>query len=458
MKISVKWGAGDYKQTVNVLFMIGATAILLYAFVGELARLFSTKMIDFKHFYYAAAAIVNHTNIYQSWWGGYIYPPFLAFILVPFTVFSLTTSIVLWGVINVLLTVCILWIAVKTIARAFKIEFTSWEAVGACSLAILLSYDQVRWEILQGQCDTLTLLGITLALYWVDRKPVLAGLLLGAAINVKYQALFILPLLIFKGRWRVLTGLVVGTVFCAGIPALIVGWKTNIFYLETALRGIFGMTDPQAGPIGIVAQVPRINWNSNITITSGIYRVFKGHGLTNLDVAIAILFLVTLTSAILLGIFRYYGVTVFGQSKPQSSIFLLECYALHGCVLLFSPQNTMRHLYLFLTIQLLAAVFLMVNKPGVKKWPLFVAVIFAQIGLHISHISNQTTHSFWYFAGGPCWSLLPLVMIITATGLRFSRTEKSFSSHGIGDFQRAAPGVLVGGGAVNIAGQMNSAQ
>lgn len=410
------------KQICDLVFSFLALGILLYAGAGEILRIPSGRMIDFKHFYYAAEALVSHHNLYSSGTGGYIYPPFFAFLIIPLTCFSYPTAALIWLIINLILIFAILWWGFQTLAKCFNLTFTISQAIGACSLAILLTYDPLRWELLLGQSDTVILAGFALALVFMTRYPFLAGVILGATFNVKYLALGFLPFFLLRARFKTIFGLLTGSLGFAFLPAILTGWKTNLDNLAIAFRGLFFMANPGANKLSVAyaARVPSIDWHLNITITSGLFRVLTHWGLNNVAIFFSIVAFVLIVLTIFGRIFLKHGIPfiwrtpqTLGDSHKESQIFTLEWYLLFVCILIFSPQNTTRHLFLLLSVHLFAAVLILFPKAGVKTIPLLISIFIMQIGMGL-HIG-----ALWQFWSGACWSILPFIIIFTDTALTY---------------------------------------
>ena len=207
----------------NILFLIAAVFVIFLAVKSDV---FQTNE-DFHHFYVAAHALLSGKPLYTEDGQAYIYPPFYAFLLTPLTFFSEVTARWICLSINTLLIGLISFLGFRILARGLKLSFTLWQAVGTCSLALLLTRDPLFHEFAQCQDDVLILFGFTVALYCLDRKPVIAGVILGLIADIKYQSLFFLPFLIFRARWLAVIGLIIGIVAGLFLPALMVGWRLN---------------------------------------------------------------------------------------------------------------------------------------------------------------------------------------------------------------------------------------
>ena len=181
--------------------------LLLFYIICELIQLKLNPKNDFVIFYQAAQALKWGNDPYLASKGWYIYPPFLAFILIPLTHFSEKYACLIWQGLNVCLLIGNFILGFRVLASAFQLKFNRWQALGACSLALLFCYHEVWWEFRWGQIDLYCLAGITLGLLWINSKPYRAGIFLGITAIIKYQSVIFLPLLLFRARWRMVIGI-----------------------------------------------------------------------------------------------------------------------------------------------------------------------------------------------------------------------------------------------------------
>src|SRR6478752_2192089 len=86
-------GSDDRQHIDRVMCTIAAvvlTGIFAYLLLQNLHRVRDNEHFsDFRHFYFAAQAMLEHRNPYQSWKGGYVYPPLLAFLYMPLAKLSM---------------------------------------------------------------------------------------------------------------------------------------------------------------------------------------------------------------------------------------------------------------------------------------------------------------------------------------------------------------------------------
>jgi hypothetical protein len=369
------------QRSWNILLVIASVLVIVIAVYRSVKG-----NNDFYIFYHAAQSLLQGIPLYQEQDINYVYPPFFASVLIPLTYFSPFVAHFIALCINVLLIVLILILGFRVLAVRLQLKFNLWQAAGACALALLLSQDLILREFKECQNDLLILAGFTLCLYWLDRKPLVAGAILGFIIDIKYQALLFIPFLLLRARWRAALGLVVGMIAGLLMPALLIGWNLNINYLGFALRGLVNIIEP-TDTHTFAAHIPSIFWYGNVSICNGLARVFHIHGW---PIEAALIIIVALAGVVFLWLWNQFqksGIPFIwrpphslGDPQKEQTIINLEWAILLTCFLIFSPQCTRRHLILLLNVHLLAVVMLLFPRPGVKRWPVIVALLIAQLG------------------------------------------------------------------------------
>ncbi len=411
----------------NYLFISLATLIMAYCVAGAVHKVFPFPKdhSDFWVAYEAARAIASGADLYQSV-SRYIYPPLFACLLSPLAHFTYESALLIWLGINMTLLAVTLAAGIRALSSAFQLTLNLRQALGICSLAIILSYDPIRQNLLQGECDAVTLAGIALGLLWIDRRPSLAGVVLGMTVLIKYQSLFFLPFLLLRGRWRAAIAMMTGVIAASLLPAIVVGWKRNLEYLDLALRGLMHLGSSSS-------HVPGITWGRNISITNGLMRSFRDQGLSGNEALIMVMTIVLLTFLFLWWMFQHFNIPLLWRSRrtlesPQkeSAIFHLECAALLICLLAFSPQSTMRHQFLLLNVKLLASMMLLFPTPNFKRRPLIIVIIMMQLVQPI--LLHFPQFYVWNHIGGPGWTLWLFLAVITWSGLTYiSRNNRAKS-------------------------------
>ena len=352
----------------NTLFISLAALIIIYGVFGAIYKVFPYQKptSDFFIYYKAAQALVSGIDLYPAAHGSYAYgSPSFRLLAVATGAPSYSSAFLIWLGINLTLLAVILVAGIRALSSAFQLTLGFWQALGICSLAIILSYDPIRENLLQGQCDAVTLAGIALGLLWLERRPSLGGMIVGMTVLIKYQSLVFLPLLLLRGRWRVAIAMIAGVITASLLPAIVVGWKRNLEYLGTAV-GYFMHPPDSSTAFPHLAHMPDITWSRNISITNGLMRSFSDQGLSGNDAWVMVMTIAFLTFLLMWWMFQHFSIPLLWRSRralrsPQkeSAIFHLECAALLICLLAFSPQSTARHHFLILNAKLLASMMLL---------------------------------------------------------------------------------------------------
>ena len=416
------------KPMINYLLISLAVVLLLSEFGNNIYHLFSFPRVhDFHRSYLAMRALISGTNLYKSGGGGYIYPPFYAFILTPLGGFSEKFVHLIWLSVNLALFPIILILGFRVLASGFQLNVSHCQAAGACALAVLLSQDQIHWEMVENQNDLLILAGFAFALYWLDKKPFLAGAGLGLTAAIKYQSLFFLPFLMFGKRWRMVAGLMTGVALGAFLPALMIGWDRNLEYLAIAFRGLANMTSLKHLPVDYAARVPLVLWPYNASISSSIIRIFIEHGWPKNNAYILLAGIAGFTFFLLKRMFQKDGIAfiwrapgTFTNPQQEKMIVILEWAALLICMLAFAPQGLTRHLILLLNVNLLTAVMILFPRPGVPRWPLVVSTLIIQL-VFLCRFPLHTFSHFGKYIGLPYWGYLLFLPILIGAGLAYYR-------------------------------------
>jgi alpha-1,2-mannosyltransferase len=141
----------------------------------------------------------------------FLNPPIVAVVLVPLAELPRTVGLGLFLVLSTLALGAAGWLLVA------RLGCPVWPTV----LAVLSLPAAIT--LYKGQWDGLLLLALVAALVLLERRPVLAGLLL-SALAIKVQAVWLVPVvLVALGRWRVLAGMAVGAAVLIGSDIAMLG-------------------------------------------------------------------------------------------------------------------------------------------------------------------------------------------------------------------------------------------
>lgn len=400
--------------------MIGVVAWLVLGFVSA-GR--ADRVGDFQHFYWAANELHHGRDPYAN--GNYIYPPLIAFAFGPFTGLTLSTAFLVWGGLSLTLIIAALWLCHRAASRAVARPASGASPIAPVALmlpVLLLSAVQLREHLRWGQTDTLTLAAMSVAWAWLAASPglrALAGVAIGAAINVKYQPVLLLPWLLIRRRWLTAGAIVLAAIAVGLLPALRTGLDQNLDDLARGFGGITSLVGLNATPQH--AGLHPVTWHASISVTSAIARVTPGswgaHAAPLVTAGVAAL---TLLGTWL--VYRAHGLALLrppspdhpsalGRPRVLGLLLSLELAGLLIAILAFSPQTMTRHCILLMPAHALAVAALLRPPPGARRTPLALGLAAQALAFHLPPGDIEALDPVadaWHHIGGPGWSMLAL--------------------------------------------------
>jgi hypothetical protein len=410
------------QQTGVLLFaaVIAIVAVCAGILITDTSRIRDQRTGDFEHFYYAALGMRQGSDPYATHTHGYIYPPLIAFLFQPLSLLSRNHAATLMLGLNVCITLLAIGLAVDEFIRRMEMPRTLvcclWLSLGA----MVLNIDKIKGEWQMWQTDVWMLLLFVVSLRWIDRRPWMAGLALGLAINIKYIPLIFLPYLLIRRRWAAASGLVLGILFFAMLPASSTGFSANAHNWRTATNGIVQMTSRHPAP-GQAAEVHDVKDSLSCSITSAMARALASHPsngfLLSAGILIGCIGLAT-------GMYRHRHIGLFTAGRGENPLLTgIEWVMLIAVALAFSPQTNTRHLFDALIFTSAACVVLSFAKPTTPRWPLLIGTAVLFLGFILPPGSRtfrgeRTPAILWLRMAGPCWCLLIAAFSLLWTGLK----------------------------------------
>lgn len=422
------------RRTAEILVVIALVALSGWVVFRGYRGATRPDRGDFRHFYWGAEALVHGEDLYDSGERGYIYPPPLAVAMEPLVALGRPGADLAWLGISVVMIGATLVVGQRVIRRHLGPTRDRAETLGVALLALLLTVEQVRWNLEEGQTDVLVLLSFIATLVLIDRAPVIGGALAGLATTIKYQAIIALPYAVVRGRWRLAAGIVGGAVGVALAPALVLGWHRNLSYLARAFEGL-GVMLGIGEATGHEADMNGLLWHASISVPSAIGRQIAGaDGSFSVPLLAA---LVGATAVALFGaswlVYRARGVPLFegrGGKREREGMFpgvtAVEWCGLIVAVLLFSPQTMIRHTYLLLFLHQVAAYLALVKRPGVARLPLIVGLVAFQCGSRLppGNAGMDELVDAWRSIGGSSWCMMVMFLGFLWTALGFVKAGR----------------------------------
>ena len=166
------------------------------------------------HFAAEKAAVGEQLNLYYS----FSYPPTFLLLLAPFAKLPYLLALALWLSMTLLFFIAM----VRKLANEKE------------TIILLLAFPAVFLTIGHGQNAFLSAGLIAGGLYYLDRKPLLAGLLIGLLSFKPHLGILIPFVLILSGHWKVFISAAITTLLFASVSWLAFGDETwNAFFEST---------------------------------------------------------------------------------------------------------------------------------------------------------------------------------------------------------------------------------
>jgi hypothetical protein len=403
---------------ITVLSVCGAHAVRQF-WAGEPG--------DFAYFYRAASAMWKGEDIYLAAQGRYIYPPFLAFIFQPLTLLSERTAATVWTTINAAL----IFIATLIASKEAAARWPRFANEGDVSLPWIIAtavtclmVDKIRGTFALGQTDCLMLLGFACVLRWMERKPLLAGLAVGASANVKYLTLICVPYFLVKRNFKAAFAAILAFLCFLLLPGIEIGYEKLEYYLENSVGGLRRLIVTAPAPIHVF----HVTWGRSVSITSSVFRFTRSAALPDPVAVILVLLLFGGIMTAIVWIGRRHGVSLFRPRQRKiepDPVTHIEWAVAIFLAVAFSPQSTVRHMILLLLIYtVVIAIFL--NETATTSRILLggaLALVVAALSLPFSIIGLAHQRGNWQAIGGASWCALILILVTVWTGTRAITTK-----------------------------------
>jgi len=425
---------------LNSLKRLSAALFIVIVFVASglptLLRTLSGRKIpdDFLVVYAAAHAMSNRVDIYAGTGGMYIYSPFLAFIFQPLAALPERTAAIVWLTLSALIIFAASLLAARKVAETWQLaprEIDPSIPWSISATALLLSFEKIRSDFTLGQTDCLVIVGLVAVLWWMDRRPALAGIAAGATANIKYLALIFVPYFLIKRNYRAALASTVSFLLFFTLPALEVGLRSIKTYAIDAIAvlnrvaGVPEFISVTAAGRSDKPVVNSVTWDHSVSLTSSILRVTRSHGVSDLIGAslIVALFAAIVMAIVLIG--RRNGVNLFQpatakavSSRPGAET--IEWAALIVLALVFGPQTTARHMIMLIPVYTVAMTIVLAQKRRRPQIVLIVSMVATAVALSLPFRETGFHPSLMVLklVGAASWCALVLILSIVSIGSR----------------------------------------
>lgn len=431
------------RERAGLAWCLGAAWVLVCAWCVAHGIRSHQPESDFAVFHRAAGAARTGEDLYAIGANKYNYPPLLAVVLSPLSRLPPQQAATAWSLFLGALLLAVPWLASRVMLdrlspfarrpepatgppwnRLMVTLRTPAPADGATcvSLAVLGSLPLLecfKRELEWGNSNLLAILGIVLALRWLDRRPLLCGLCLGLVFCLKYASAPMLVYLAIRGRGRPLLGVAAGLSLGLLGPALVLGWDRNAEYLAVAFGGVaawFGATPARTSGLWPLA------WEYSVSIPSAAARWQQRLGLGSWALVLG----VCTTALAWVGLcavpyLRTRTPLVKSRTRDSGSpsragLVSLEWAVLTAALVAFSPQTLQRHLNLMLPLTVLAGAMLLLRPPRTRVWMIAAGLVVLVAGATMPPTGGglRDTVRWWRESGGMGLCVLAGAWLIVA--------------------------------------------
>lgn len=254
-------------RTLTILFVAANVILVALPLVPQL--FLHGKGKDYPLWYGVGRQVLDGGPLYRdSGHGfGFLYPPFAAVLLAPFSLFGRAFSIFCIGVVNV----ASWWAAAKLSDRLAGVPGPKAWWVVALPSAIALPF---IWDMYDLGQPNLMLLAIMLAglALMAARREWAAGAMFAAAAALKAFPIAIFPYLLWRRRWKAAASMAVLTaVFLLIAPAPFRGFERNYGEVKTWAAGMVLSANEKG-----FGQRPEQNWGwKNNSLIAMVHRYMR---------------------------------------------------------------------------------------------------------------------------------------------------------------------------------------
>ncbi len=319
----IKLAQNPRLQGLSIIILVALSIFLLIQTYGKIYR---PEGNDFTNYLLASKLVLQGKSPYmiqgESPFAAYPYPLFLAFIMIPLTVWPLWAAGFLWFTLNLFAlfysTYLFLYLTFNNIFSDKKTVFV----LLVCLLILLLNI--IQNNLLNGQVNFLVLFLCLLFLSFYEKeKNIAASIFLALSISIKLLPLIFIFFLLYRREIKMLGYTILFTTLFCLAPFLTMG-----FHLFTSYQSYF-----QALIFNSQEMASRLSYHDMyFTITGFITSVFPNMNNTA--------FLNILSCFIVLfGLFLFEWIS---KSLPKRNVLVFPLYLL--AILFVNPVSETHHL------------------------------------------------------------------------------------------------------------------
>lgn len=224
------------RKNLKFFILIFLFCSFLGLFISHKQRAKKRNYSDFHCFYVTGRRVLEHKNIYvlrDQETAEFRYAPAFAVFISGFALLDENSADSLWFMMNFVLLVASLIFLKKLIIQQ---ELNYKNKLIFYGLALFGAFRFILHNFDAGQSNMLMLASIILGLYYIENKrEALGGAIFALSVMIKYTPLIFIPYFLLRRKFRLT--LIVITFIAAYLllPALFLGFKTNLTYLKELL-------------------------------------------------------------------------------------------------------------------------------------------------------------------------------------------------------------------------------
>jgi hypothetical protein len=206
-------------------------AVLLVLLLQTFRQAYRPEGYDFTSYLMSARALYTGGDPYHTGTTfEYIYPLFLAFVLIPLSAVPYWLANLVWFGLNAGSLLYLCW-AIPKIAEGSEAAAPAGRFALTAAIVMAVLFSPLQNHLLNGQVNLIVLLCCVMFLrFYTREKDVAAAAWLGAAIAIKIVPGILVVFLLVRGRFRIVAWTALFAAFFCMLPAVVTGKSIVGFY------------------------------------------------------------------------------------------------------------------------------------------------------------------------------------------------------------------------------------
>jgi len=219
----------EMEKFIKVILFL-SPALCLLSFVFLLKVLFLGLYPDFNAYYHVSKYFLEGVNYYahpELLSISYSYPPIDLLLFVPFTFFPFQSAEIFWTILNILLLITSLYYLTKIFSEKF------FSKLNMLFMSFVFISFPTKFTLGMGQLN-IFVLTILIIGFWnlIKKRNLLSGVLIGAALSVKFSPILLPIYFLLKFNKKVIVGILVFALLNIILILLFVPIQITQYYFE----------------------------------------------------------------------------------------------------------------------------------------------------------------------------------------------------------------------------------